>query len=116
MKKFHVVRVRRTKAIVRFGLNVHLASAMGGDGVGITKEITRKKSDVYLRAPNSDDTKFFQKFFCLVSRVGDEQAAGKFHQKISTLSGRKSSDKVSLLRTIRGHLGLTPGIRRTSQI
>ena len=30
----------------------------------------------------------------------------KFHQKILTLSGRKSSDKVSHLGTIRGHLGL----------
>ena len=30
----------------------------------------------------------------------------KFHQKILTLSGRKSSDRVSHLGTIRGHLGL----------
>ena len=30
----------------------------------------------------------------------------KFHRKILTLSGRKRSDKVSHLRTIRGHLEL----------
>ena len=30
----------------------------------------------------------------------------KFHQKIFILNGRKSSDKVSHLRTIRGHLEL----------
>ena len=79
---------------------------MGGDGVGITKEITRKKSDVYLRAPNSDDMKFFQIFFAWFLELVMSKPQVKFHQKIFILNGRKSSDKVSHLRTIRGHLEL----------
>ena len=41
----------------------------------------KKKSDVYFRAPNSDDMDFFQIFCCLTSRVGNKQAAGKVSSK-----------------------------------
>ena len=39
LKKLNVVRVRGTKANVRFGFYVHLTCAMGGVGVGITKTL-----------------------------------------------------------------------------
>ena len=65
---------------------------MGGVGVGIT----RKKSDVYLHAPNSNDMEFFQNLFSLTSRVGNEQAAGKVSSKnINSKWSKKYRQSVS---------------------
>ena len=46
-----------------------------------SEDFTREKSDVHLRAPNSDDMDFLQKFFCLSSRVGNQLAAGNVSPK-----------------------------------
>ena len=47
------------------------------------KDITRKKSDVYLRAPNSDDMDFFQILFSPGPQVGNYEANGQVWLKNS---------------------------------
>ena len=79
MKIFYVVRVRGTKANVRFGFFVHLT--MGGVGVGITKTLRgRNLTFTFVRLTRTTWT-FFRFFFCLTSRFGDKQAAGKIPSK-----------------------------------
>ena len=67
----------------------------------------KAKSDVCLRAPNSNDMDFFQNFFSPRPQVGNQEANGEVSLKNSDSNLPKSSGKTSHPWTIRGHLGLT---------